>query len=755
MQSSIKSVLWLALAGLPICIPGNAATLTVTSTNDTGPGTLRQAIIDANATAAADTIAFSIPGTGDHDIYLLSALPAITNSLTIDGFTQSGSRSNTLASGNNSALMINIQPANQGLAGFQVQTNNCAFRGLSIRRFYNVAAIYFQSGTNGVVEGCLLGTDSAGLLDWANGYMGVRIATSFNRVGGTNNWQHNLIAFCNGAGVGVFSGTNNAILGNSIFAIGAMGIDLDYNGRTANDADDSDTGANQRQNFPVITNAVLEANGVRVEGTLQTTTNSSYRLEFFSGPVNFLPDYGYAKDFIGWTNVTTDSSGAASFSVSLPVAVPAGYFICATATDTNGNTSEISAGRQIPNVYYFAKEIGSLGHAVTQGNDLNNLGDVTGFGFAGNIGTNTHAFLYSGGVMTDLGTLGGYHSFGRAINDQRVVAGYAETASRDLHAFRWANGSMQDLGVLPGGGVSSWAFDINNSGQIVGSAEVTDFSGNTHAVRWDNGVITDLGTLPGDGGSEAWAIANNGDIYGASWEIFAFGAHGNFKAFHYHNGVMTNVGDLYPVYGRFSRINGRGDIATSINQVDGAIHGVVRINKKVYDFGLFGTLFGRANSLNEVGDAVGHASTPVIPLESGGTRAVLYRNGTIYDLNALLLNKLTPVLRTATAINDKGVILANNLAQSEESTLTGTVNSPNATNVFLLYPLQVDSSLSGNNLVLSWPTNMAGFTVQSKTNLAVPGQWKDASSAPVLINDRYYFTNRLSEFQRYFRIFKP
>src|SRR5262245_2684429 len=116
-----------------------AATITVTSTNDAGAGTLRQAMLDANATAAADTIAFNIPGAGEHAIYLISALPTITNALTIDGFTQPGSQSNTLASGNNSILDVSVYVANQGLGGFYATTNSITIRGLAIRAFYNVA----------------------------------------------------------------------------------------------------------------------------------------------------------------------------------------------------------------------------------------------------------------------------------------------------------------------------------------------------------------------------------------------------------------------------------------------------------------------------------------------------------------------------------------------------------------------------------------------------------------------------------------
>lgn len=735
----------------------SAATFTVTSTNDAGAGTLRQAMLDANATGAADTIAFNIPGIGPHDIYLFTALPIITNSVTIDGFTQSGSKSNTLMYGNNAELKVNIQPSAQGLGGFHVRTNYVTIRGLSLRR-YQVAAVYLQAGVSNVVEGCLMGTDANGLLDWSNGYMGVRIAdSSFNRIGGTNAWQHNMIAFGNGAGVGIFSGTantNNAILGNSIFAIGGLGIDLDFNNRTSNDGTDADTGANNLQNFPVITNAIVLGTGVRVQGTLQTAANGSFRLEFFSGPVNFLPDYAYAPEFIGWTNVTTDSSGFTSFNVTLTVSVPAGYFICATATDTNGNTSEFSAGKQIPNVQYVAKSIGSLGHGLTQGNDLNNLGDVVGYGYAGNVGTNTHAFLYSAGVMTDLGTLGGYHSFARAINDSRVVVGYSETASRDLHATRWSNGGMQDLGVLPGGGLNSWAFDINNAGVIVGKAEV-DSSGNTHAVRWTNGVITDLGTLPGDGGSEAWGIAENGDVFGASWQALPFGGRGPYKAFLYHNGVMTHLPDLSPLYSWPGRLNVRGDIATSVNQPDGAPHAFMRLGNTAYDLGLFGVLFGQGNDVNDSGDGVGFVSTPLLPIEAGGTRAVLYRNGIIYDLNTLLLTPLSPALRTATAINENGVILANNIGQNLEATYLGSVNSPNATNVFLLFPLQLNFTASGSNLVVSWLTNLSGFTIQTKTNLATPGGWVDVVTSPVVLGDRYYFTNNLSGNQRFFRLNKP
>ncbi|MEL6611960.1 MAG: hypothetical protein AAFQ53_07685, partial [Bacteroidota bacterium] len=65
-------------------------TFTVTTTANDGPGSLRQAILDANANAGADVIAFAIPGAGPHTIQVQTALPAIADAATIDGLTQPG-----------------------------------------------------------------------------------------------------------------------------------------------------------------------------------------------------------------------------------------------------------------------------------------------------------------------------------------------------------------------------------------------------------------------------------------------------------------------------------------------------------------------------------------------------------------------------------------------------------------------------------------------------------------------------------------
>ena len=94
-------------------VPAAAATFTVTSTADSGPGSLRQAILDANAAAGADTIAFDIDGGGLRTIVLGSPLPFVTDVVTIDGYTQPGSLANTapLTQGTNAVLHVEISGA--------------------------------------------------------------------------------------------------------------------------------------------------------------------------------------------------------------------------------------------------------------------------------------------------------------------------------------------------------------------------------------------------------------------------------------------------------------------------------------------------------------------------------------------------------------------------------------------------------------------------------------------------------------------
>ena len=204
-----------------------------------------------------------------------------------------------------------------------------------------------------VVQGNFIGTDVTGTADLGNAGFGIFIAhrADDNTIGGAAAGAGNTIAFNNGPGVvvgssnAVISGTGNAVLSNAVYSNTGLGIDVGPSGVTPNDSGDGDTGANGLQNFPELT---LAASGsTAVEGTLNSTSDTEFRIEFFSNSACDPSSHGEGENFLGSTMVTTDGSGNATVSVLFGAAVPVGHFITATATDPDNNTSEFSQCIQV------------------------------------------------------------------------------------------------------------------------------------------------------------------------------------------------------------------------------------------------------------------------------------------------------------------------------------------------------------------------------------------------------------------------
>jgi hypothetical protein len=190
------------LAAFLVSAPLAAATLTVGNTNDSGPGSLRQAILDANAASGADTIVFAIAGGGVHTIAPASALPPITEAVTIDGYTQSGAspNSNPPDQGSNAAILIEIDGTNAGASSdaailkIASTGSGTIIRGLAINRGH--AGIRVE-GADGVhVEGCFVGTDPTGAAAEGNSAGGVVITSGATNatVGGNTPAARNLIS---------------------------------------------------------------------------------------------------------------------------------------------------------------------------------------------------------------------------------------------------------------------------------------------------------------------------------------------------------------------------------------------------------------------------------------------------------------------------------------------------------------------------------------------------------------------------------
>jgi IPT/TIG domain len=194
----------LATASLAAGSPAAAATITVTSTGDTGAGTLHQAILDSNLSVGVlDTIAFAIPGTGIHTISITTNLPDVIDPAIIDGTTQPGYVD---------APLIEVTAAGP-TQGLRITAGGSTVRGLAIYGL-GVNLTLITNGGN-VVEACYVGIDATG----TNGSVGLGIqvqSSPDNTIGGTAAGAGNVISGMNGNGIQLVSADGTVIRGNLI-----------------------------------------------------------------------------------------------------------------------------------------------------------------------------------------------------------------------------------------------------------------------------------------------------------------------------------------------------------------------------------------------------------------------------------------------------------------------------------------------------------------------------------------------------------
>jgi PKD domain/FG-GAP repeat len=205
--------------------------------------------------------------------------------------------------------------------------------------------IGLYAGTTGaLVQGNLIGTDITASVPLGNGN-GIQIdGGSFNNtIGGNGSGAGNTIAFSTGIGVDVdaTAGTGNEIRLNSIFSNTGLGIDLGGNGVTLNNSV-GHIGPNDYQNFPVITDVVSAGGTTTLTGTLNSTLDTAFELDFYTLSSMNKSGYGEGRYVLGSASVTTDGTGNVSFTLGFPTPAGGARFVTATATDPSGNTSEFS-----------------------------------------------------------------------------------------------------------------------------------------------------------------------------------------------------------------------------------------------------------------------------------------------------------------------------------------------------------------------------------------------------------------------------
>ncbi len=201
--------------------------------------------------------------------------------------------------------------------------------------------------TGNVITGNHIGVDTNGT-SFGNPGDGIRIEGDASG----NSITNNKLWYNGGIGVNVVSGIRNAILGNSIYLNGGLGIDLGGDGKvTPNDpVPDNDVGPNNLQNFPVITSAMWSSgnNGfLDVMSRLESTPNTWFTIEWFGNNVCDPSDYGEGEMLLLTYSFLTNGFGVleGGFGITPYARPPSPFYITATATDPDGNTSEFSQCR--------------------------------------------------------------------------------------------------------------------------------------------------------------------------------------------------------------------------------------------------------------------------------------------------------------------------------------------------------------------------------------------------------------------------
>ena len=480
-----------------VACPLFAATFTVTSPAEAGAGSLRQAILDANATPGLDQIVFTT-----NVVIGETPLPAITDPVTIDGSDGVSGRHSVTATGmtttftfifaagssgstlrdlelvnatpnprNHILLRIdagveNVLVTNNIIGrGIVVSGNNNTIRGNVLSIGSSIAPEFNVSGSGNQVLGntnleVFVGGVNNRIGAIGSGNTGTRVITNgtgtiieANDVDGISVFGDNTqIRFNTVSGfVGFLSGgievdpgaTSVEISQNEIYDVTSnMPIDLGRDGVTPNDpSPDADTGANELQNFPVITSAVRSGTSITVTGSLTSAPLTPYDIEFFydfeyvdSGSPTPTPELRVYVDTI---RVTTNAAGVATFThtitnVSLPPADPrpVSEFILATATNrgvatTPGNTPNSTSEASAPTTVELAAA-GTLGfeNATYTVDEATGSIVITVTRTGGSEGTVAVNYVTSNGTATapgDYTTTSGTLVFGPGVTSQAIV----------------------------------------------------------------------------------------------------------------------------------------------------------------------------------------------------------------------------------------------------------------------------------------------------------------------------------------------
>jgi CSLREA domain-containing protein len=360
-----------------------------------GQCSLRAAIQQANASIGANTIQFSIPGVGPHTIAPTSALPTITDPVTVDGWSEPDYAGTPI-------IELNGTSAGPGANGLTITAGSSTVRGLVINRF-NGSGIQLETNGNNTIQGNYIGTDLVGSADRGNASYGIHVfGVSNNTIGGTTAATRNVISGNDSDGICLESGASgNTIQGNYVgvnaAGTGALGnvngISLNWTGTSNNLIGGTAAGAGNliSGNADHGVDIAFDVSNTTVQGNL-IGTDVTGNANLGNGGQGVLINFNSTGNVIGGTTAAARNviSGNNANGVEI----------------TGGSTLNVVQGNYIGVNIAGAGSLGNTNAGISvQGTVSNTLGGSVGG--AGNvIANNASGVVLSGNGATENAILG-------------------------------------------------------------------------------------------------------------------------------------------------------------------------------------------------------------------------------------------------------------------------------------------------------------------------------------------------------------
>jgi CSLREA domain-containing protein len=366
-----------------ISFNGSLGILSDGSTNGTIAGNIVG--LDAGGTTILGNGADGI-GVGD-GVNMIVGLPGggmnVVSGNSFTGITVAGGSNNIVQNnrvGTDAAGTTGLGNLDTGILSLATDALTIRSNLVGANGFHGIEVTF--GSTNNVVHSNIIGRSLDLTMTIPNIGNGVNICDSVSgTVVGSVALGGNVLSGNTVAGIGLEVGTllGNTFAANSIYDNEQLGIDIDVDGVTANDAMDPDTGGNNLQNYPVVTWAASNGTQTSIQGTLNSTASTTFDLHFYSSPAADPSGFGEGQTYLGTTSVVTNGSGDATFNFSGPN-VAAGQVVTATATGPDG-TSEFSEAESVvtaPTVQFAAATFMTGEGAVNATITVTRTGDLSG-----------------------------------------------------------------------------------------------------------------------------------------------------------------------------------------------------------------------------------------------------------------------------------------------------------------------------------------------------------------------------------------